>query len=475
MFDNAPFTTRPFVLLAIFLLSLVYSCNNVTDTSNLAVVEGSVYTYSEGQLVPVENALISALEVYRQTETDLNGKYSFSLDISAEQQITLQASKAGYISGEVRALAKTGEVFRAPDITLTLINSDTTGGLPVSTSGDAAHIQVLENPPAQIYIYSSGLQESATLRFVVTDAEGNAVDNQHSETVFFRILNGPGGGEYLFPDSMTSKNGLVSTTLNSGIKAGPVQIEAYFVRSGATYRTIPPRLAIYGGLPDQDHFSLAAEQRNIAGQVNFGIVDNITAFVGDKFSNPVAPGTIVYFTTQYGIIQGAAVTDELGRAVVQYLTAAPLPTNPANNSFTEIRAYTFSDTLGEKKVETSLNLLLSAATAGIEITPQSFNYTNLNNGIAFDYKVRDIYGNPLVADTRIKVSSTAGTLYGDKDLTLLDNTLPGNGSTEFSFSWAPGDSLKDTQVYINIQVTSPQSGNGSRSLRLVGTKVDSLP
>ncbi len=475
MSDNILSTKRLFILPGLAWLALVFSCSNVTDTANLAVIEGTVYTYRDGQLVPVEKALISAVEVYRQTETDLNGKYAFSLDISAEQQITLQASKAGYIGGEVRALAKTGEVFQAPDLTLTLINSDTTGGPPVSTSGDAAHIQIAENPPTRIYIYSSGLQESATLRFLVTDAEGNLVDNQHSETVFFRILNGPGGGEYLFPDSMTSKNGLVSTTLNSGVKAGPVQIEAYFARNGATYRTIPPRMAIYGGLPDPDHFSLAAERRNIAGQVHFGIVDNITAFVGDKFSNPVAPGTIVYFTTQYGIIQGAAVTDELGRAVVQYLTAAPLPANPADNSFTEIRAITYSDTLGEKKVEASLNLLLSASTAGIEITPRAFYYTNLNNGIAFDYKVRDIYGNPLVADTRIKVSSTAGTLYGDKDLTLLDNTRPGNGSTEFSFSWAPGDSLKDTQVYINIQVTSPVSGNGSRSLRLVGTKVDSLP
>ncbi len=454
----------------------VASCADVTDTSNIAVINGTVYTYSDGQLVPVENALVSAVEVYRQANTDINGKYSFSLELpAAEQQITIQASKAGYISGQVQALAKNGETFLAPDLTLSLINADTSGGLPVSTSGDAAHIQLTENSVPQIYIYSSGLRESATMRFSLTDAEGNVVDNEHSETVFFRILNGPGGGEYLFPDSMTSKNGLVSTTLNSGIKAGPVQIEAYFVREGATYRTIPPRVAIYGGLPDQDRFSLAAEQMNIAGQVRFGIVDNITAFVGDKYGNPVAPGTIVYFTSQYGIIQGAAITDELGRAVVQYLTAAPLPADPANSSFTEIRAVTYGDTLGEKKLETTLDLLLSAATAGIEVNPQSFNYTNLNNGIAFDFKVKDIYGNPLVADTRIKVTSTAGTLYGDKDVTLLDNRYPGNGSTEFSFSWAPGDSLKDTQVYINIQVNSPAEGNGSRSLRLVGTKVDSLP
>ncbi len=475
MFNRIHIPKKPFICLVLIFLFLASSCSNVTDTSNLAIIEGTVYTYRNGQLVPVEKALISAVEVYRQTETDVDGKYSFSLEIAAEQQITLQASKAGYIGGEVRALAKTGEIFQAPDLTLALINSDTTGGLPVSTSGDAAHIQIAESPPAQIYIYSSGLQESATLRFIVSDAEGNPVDNQHKETVFFRILNGPGGGEYLFPDSMTSKNGLVSTTLNSGVKAGPVQVEAYFVRNGATYRTIPLRLAIYGGLPDADHFSLAAERRNIAGQVHYGIVDHITAFVGDKFSNPVAPGTIVYFTTQYGIIQGAAITDDLGRAVVQYLTAAPLPAYPADNSFTEIKAVTYSDTLGQKKVETSLSLLLSAATAAIEITPQTFYYTNLNNGVAFDYKVHDVYGNPLVAETRIKVTGTAGTIYGDKDVTLLDNIAPGNGSTEFSFSWAPGDSLKDTQVYLNIQVSSPGSGNGSRSLRLVGTKVDSLP
>ncbi len=462
-------------LLLIFLFGF-WACKQTNDSANLAVIQGTVYYYENGALKPLPDVLLTAVEAYQQTTSDENGNFSFSLELESEQNITIKASKAGYSDAEVSALAKPGETFKAPELTMTVLqNGDSTIVTPSASSGEAAHINITGNLTDHLYIYGSGLTESATIDFLVTDAEGTPVDKDHNVTVFFRILNGPGGGEYLFPDSMTTLNSVVRTTLNSGIKAGPVQVEAYFVRDNQTFRTTPVRMAIYGGLPDQDHFSIAADQYNIAGQVHFGLTDEITAFVGDKYGNPVAPNTVVYFTTEYGLIAGAGFTDELGRATASFLTAAPLPPDPLNDSFTTITAITYSDTLASHQLSASTSLLLSANTAGIEVSPTTFQYTDINTSVGFDFSVKDIYGNPLVADTRIKVNATAGDLFGDTDFDLLDYVTPGNGTTEFTFSWASGDSLQDPQVYITIQVESPQNGNGSRSIRLVGTKVDSLP
>lgn len=471
MFKLSRFSIANQAVTLLFLI-MIWACKPVNDTANLAVVEGTVYTYQNGELKPLQDALVTAVEVYQQTATDVNGAFSFSLDLESEQEITIKATKAGYADAEVSAIAKPGETFKAPEMTMAAVqSSDTSGTQPTAdSSGVAAHIILTGDVTDHIYIYSSGLPETSTLNFVVTDAEGNPVDDNHKVTVFFRIVNGPGGGEYVFPDSMTTQNSLVRTTVSSGIKAGPVQLEAYFIRDNQVFRTIPVRITIYGGLPDADHFSIAADRYNIAGQAHFGLTDDITAFVGDQYGNPVAPGTVVYFTTEYGIMQGAALTDELGRATATYLTAAPLPPDPLNNSFTTITARTYGDTLGEKILTAEASVLLSAATADIEISPSTFEYTDINTSVGFDFSVKDIYGNPLVADTRVNVTGTAGELFGNTDFTLKDAVTPGNGTTDFVFSWASGDSLNDEQVYITITVTSPEGGNGSRSLQIVGTK-----
>ena len=69
------------------------------------------------------------------------------------------------------------------------------------------------------------------------------------------------------------------------------------------------------------------------------------------------------------------------------------------------------------------------------------------------------------------VEATAGEVFGDKNIKLLDTRYPGPGTTDFSFSWAPGDSLEAPQVYISIQVSTPEYGNGYQSRNIVGTKM----
>jgi hypothetical protein len=66
-----------------------------------------------------------------------------------------------------------------------------------------------------------------------------------------------------------------------------------------------------------------------------GEVISVSVLVGDRYSNPVRPGTTVYFTTVYngisnyhgGIIQASAQTDNSGNATVT-MTTEERPAHP---------------------------------------------------------------------------------------------------------------------------------------------------
>jgi len=461
------------IFIIIVIGTFLFTCAEDTNVRDLAILKGKVYfVENSSSPQPLAGATVSVKSHFAQSQTNSNGAYELNIDLSSEEgsvEVELEVTKAGYETKTTSVTAQKGETTLVPDFTLLQIYSDTTV-LGDTISGDAAHISVDGSHSSHIYVQSSGLQETAKINFVVTDDEGRLVDSTHSVLVHFRILNGPNGGEYLEPDSMRTTNGQVYTVLNSGTIAGPVQLNVYAEVNGQTIKALPIRIAIYGGLPDQDHFSLAVDRLNIAGRVHFGIIDNITAFVGDKFSNPVAPGTIVYFSTDYCIVEGAAVTDELGQATVRFESAGPLPPNPIDSTFAHITAWTFEDTVLKSTINAKTRILLSDVTAPVQISPTSFTYTAVNNPVAFNYVVQDIWGNPLVGNTNIKVNSTAGSLYGDVNINLVDTQFPGPGSTDFQFFWAPGDSLKDPQVFISITVDPPPDGNGYRSVGISGTR-----
>jgi len=451
----------------------LYSCNTSNETKQ-TVIKGSVY-YMDSQKIarPVAKALVTAKSFYVQAQTDANGAYGLSIEPTEDEaEVTIQVSKVGFSAAEEKVMVKKDKTVRAPDITLIKTTSDSSVSPTdtMSTSNAATHIELSGEADSHIYIRGSGLKEYALINFLVTDDQGVAVDQDHKITVHFSILNGPNGGEYVYPAEMETANGKAYTILNSGTVAGPVQIQASAEVDTATIRTLPIRLAIYGGLPDENHFSIALQKVNIAGQVHSGIIDQITAFIGDKYSNPVAPGTVVYFSTDYGIVEGAGQTDAMGRATARFMSAYPLPPDPLTNPFAHISAFTYTDTLASKQISTSRNLLLSGPTAAVTVTPSSFTYDNTNKATNFIYTVSDVWGYPLVGGTAIQVDATDGTLYGDVGINLQDTQASGQGSTQFSFSWAPGDSLEAAQVYISIKVNTPEYGNGYRSLTISGMK-----
>lgn len=465
------------LLALISLLSIILVSCGVNSDSKETILEGTIYYLDDNSVyVAVPGATVYSKSIFAQATSGTNGTYQLVFDEleSEETKIDIVASKVGYDASETSVFAKQGETVLVPDITLIKQGGDTTISPidTVSSSGNAAHIEVYGTPKSHIYIHTSGLTETAAINFLVTDSRGIPVDDNHAVTLQFSILNGPDGGEYLFPEEMETQNGYAYTVLNSGTLAGTVQLEASVEVDGQIIRTIPIRVVIFGGLPDNEHFSVALERVNIAGRVHFGIIDEVTAFVGDKFSNPVAPGTAVYFYSDYGIVNGSAVTDYMGRATVEFMSAQPLPPYPVTNPFANIKAVTHTDTLTQYTIETGSNVLLSDITAPIWVSRDTFSYTILNQPVQFNYSVKDVNGHPIVGESQIEVDASDGTLYGDVNITLNDTRSSGPGTTDFAFSWAPGDSLEAPQVYISITVNPPVDGNGYRSTSLMGTKRD---
>ncbi|MDI6839944.1 MAG: invasin domain 3-containing protein [bacterium] len=303
-----------------------------------------------------------------------------------------------------------------------------------------------------IYVHGTGSNETSTIIFQVRDREGNPVSG--IKTVDFAIVGGPGGGEYLWPTSASTESlALVTTHLNSGTISGPVRIVASV--QGTSISSSPVRIVILGGPPVQEHFSLATEKRNLYALWYAGVEDIITAYVGDQYGNPVPDNTIVWFTTQCGIIQpGSGVTSN-GITSNTLISCAPWPLTGL------FYVYGWTIDGNGSTIKDSVRVLWSHDTM-LKLLPDSFNIPNAGNA-SFIYTLRDINGNPLTGGTAIQVSATAGELRGDIDVKIPDTQSP--AWTQFSFSlWDDEpDTVNLRRSKILVDVTS-DNGNASAAV-----------
>jgi hypothetical protein len=451
-------TTRvlPLALLAGWGITLS-SCQDaaLTNTNPMkpSRLEGRIVDRSAS--TPLDKVVVKVLPYNRSTETDASGKYSLSIELpdSNSVTITLITSKSGFISDTLRALViKNDRVTAAPEIKLTREGSSG------QSSGDATHIVLVKVTASNIFVAGSGGPATSSLTFEVRDAKGIPVDAQHSATVNFTITGNPGGASRAPASMLTDENGRVITTVTSGAVAGALQVVAEI--AGKAIAAAPVPVAIHGGLPDEAHFSLAVEKLNIAGLLYFGLQDRITAFVGDKYSNPVPPGTVVQFRSTGGIIEGSAVTNSLGQAAVILTSASPVPAIPSNGLVT-ITAETVDET--RAKIKTTARVLFSGSTI-LNLTPLTFNLAAFASQ-TFTYTVADPNGNPLVAGSTFTVTTDNGKVSGQTNINLKDTQSKVFTSFKFTLTNSQPDSLVAKDANVKIEVSSP---NGDASLAIIG-------
>ncbi len=236
--------------------------------------------------------------------------------------------------------------------------------------------------------------------------------------------------------------------------AGVVQIIAEVNLGFRVIRSKPVNIAIHGGLPDYNHFSIAPEYLNFPGLVEYGLFNKISAYVGDKYSNPVKPNTVVYFSTTGGIIQGSAPTNEMGVAIVQLMSALPTPIHPTlGPGFATVRASTADE--NNQTISREIVVLFSGYPSNLSITPTTFSIPN-GGSQAFNYTVADGNGNPIASGNTITVT-VEGNVKAQGDISINMPDTQSRGWTQFSFVVLDADPDKTEQapVTIKIEVNGP--------------------
>ncbi len=451
-----------FLLSRLFVLALaasagitLQSCqdSNVTNSTTPARLEGQIT--ERGTSTPVEKVLVKVLPFNLSTESDASGKYALSIELadSTASMATVIFSRTGFNNDTLRAVkVQNGHTTTIPEVRMAKLGSN-------GPSGDATNIVLIKVSTPNIFVAGSGGQATADLTFEVRDASGRAVDLQHKVVLAFRITGNPGGAS-IFPAAIESdENGRAVTTITSGTVAGALQVVAEIQSKALASAPVP--IAIHGGLPHSAHLSLGIEKLNIAGLIYLGLQDRVTAFVGDKYSNPVPPGTVVQFQSTGGIIEGSAVTNALGQATVILTSANPVPPLTGSDGLVAVIAETVDESRNKIKVTTKV--LFSGPTQ-VSVTPTTFTLQPFASQ-TFNYLVSDLNFNPLVAGSRYTVSTDNGKVAGAVNVTMKDTQSKEATKFAFVLTNSQPDSLVAKSATVEIKVESP---NGDVIRTIVG-------
>lgn len=345
--------------------------------------------------------------------------------------------------------------------------------------------------PAQIafisssvpYIFVSGVgstQENAVLTYEVRDSLGTAISNKvfatYSLQFFPNTFVAGGTPPSVIPTGDSTDNaGRLRLVIKSGTRAGVVQLVVSVTTTAGVIRSQPVRLSVNSGFPDQRHFTLSAASYNFPGLDDVALPISqgggarvlIRAQVGDRYSNPVLPGTVVYFSTLHGIISTKdgptssqfGVTDQEG-FVSQYLMAGnPRPVGPnALPGLGEGYSYVYAQTIGENATPVIDSILILWTGKPIITKTDTITSFNLGNGGSvgpITFTIVDRLGHPLSPGTKIIVEapglSVSPSAY--TDLTLPDTFTGGAGITTFSLIVTDGDPANVTAAPVPTQVT----------------------
>ena len=263
-----------FVAVIPFLMeSCKLSTSPETGDENEVISEGGTIKIS-GQVVDSLSGDPLADVVIRITDdstdvgavSDEGGNYSIEITITKGQEFNIRAFKEGYFEKINVIFAVAGRDVEVPTMQLRAFRN------AIEESIDPATINLLSQSAENIGVRESGSIEVAEITFEVRDSSGVTIDLDHKVVVHFKLEQSPGGGEFLFPDSATTNGkGQVEVALNSGTIAGVAQVSAEINFNGKIIRSKPVLIAIHGGLPDLAHFSIAFQQRNVPGLIEFGL------------------------------------------------------------------------------------------------------------------------------------------------------------------------------------------------------------
>ena len=412
--------------------------------------------------IPLFNALVRVTDGMNDvsTRTSENGSFTIKFPMKSNKEILLITSKEAYSTDSLKLFAEIGKSY----LNITREIKQGQGG--GNSTGGPASIYLLYQSVNNIGVRESGSDETAQIVFQVLDSTGVPINADNSVVLNFNFGGHPGGGEYLYPSSViTNELGRALVTMNSGTKAGVAQIIAEMVVNGTVIKSRPVLISIHGGFPDQNHFDISSDKFNYPAYGVLSYPIDFHILVGDKYSNPVRPGTAVHFETTSGVIQGSSLTDSTGQdSVTLWTQPYPNLNEPGYGvGFFRVTASTIDE--NNNTIQTSTVVLLSYNNPTISVIPNTFDIPNGGSQV-FLYTITDQNGNPLTEGTTISVSVPEEdhlALTGATNLILPDES-------GINFSFTASDSRPDSTGLHQAQITILTSGpNGNKSLTISGT------
>ena len=455
---------------AVLALLVVVACETVNSVdAEPSILNGEVVDSKTGN--PIQGAYVRVIQPQPAQEvlTDAQGKFSLTVEADSLIDVKLQIGKEDYILQNYDMFAAPGRVIQVPQFKLVSINSgdddDDEENPEESGSGRPFSITLAGISNPEISVYGVGGTQQSMISFVVSDSAGVPVSINRSTNVTFSFGARPDGGETLGSTTVsTNEDGIASTVLESGTVSGVVQILAEFNRAdGVLVKSAPVNVVVRSGLPNANHYSLAATRFNLPYQI-FGQSSAITAFIGDKYGNPVEPGHAVYFTTNGGLIQGAAFTTLGGQATAPLTVAAPFPTHSVlGPGFGTVKARTIDE--NNSTIEEELIFLFSGYPV-IQTETTSINIPHQGTQTIY-FTVTDQFGNPLTQGTSITVTLEGDNtkIIGDTSITLDDVLGGGPGITEFSVTISDDDTEEESREESRVKIeVSGENGKTTRTI-----------
>lgn len=231
----------------------------------------------------------------------------------------------------------------------------TAAGTVTDQAASLGSIQFQSASQTSIGLKGTGLNETSVLTFKVLNSTGGPYQGAN---VSF-ALNTVVGGVALSPlTAVSGSDGTVQTTVSSGTVHTTVRVTAS-ITTPASLSTQSSQLTITTGLPTSNAFGIAVGKASLGGMAcpniesysQDGVTAPITAYLSDRYNNPVPNGTAVAFTTDAGQIVGNCNTMG-GNCNVTWTSANP---RPNSNSITSTspaivagRGMILATTIGEE-------------------------------------------------------------------------------------------------------------------------------
>jgi len=484
-------------------------------TQSVAHIIGQVI--DSHSLLPITNVsvILSSSLTIDSVKTSAGGNYSFNIDLpgaSSSVSGTLLFRLNSYDDTTVNFSVNAGQTL-TENVALSA-KPTIVGGDSNTARGVARSISLISVSHQEISIHGVGKNETSVIVWQVLDSLGFPIDINHQDTVVFvptgiPVTNDPTTSAYVTPLlGITDGSGEVSTTVNSGTVAGTIQlITKLNLSSGLTVQSSPVLITVNGGLPDQTHFELNSNlphAANFAGYDWSEVTQGFTVQAGDKYANPVAPGTAIYFSTTAGIVTAAGQTDATGHANATLFSGLPLPKlsglDPTyfgdGTGYAYVKAYTQGEN-GTIVADSDL-ICISASAAPILFNDSlSIAPVIVHDSIGVAYirvHISDRFGNPLESGTTItstvKVTpppptvtnitwsvTSSGMPSDDGGQGLGDYLTRGAGSTDFvlvvSANAMPSDVLVGSPLVftVTVKVSGRNTGNGTISNTFTGVLV----